>query len=694
MRSIVRRRATAAVAAAVMAGTMAVWATPAQAAATGVISGHVTTAAGAPAGDILVQALDSESLEGRGFTTTATDGSYRIDGLATGQYIVGFNGDDYAEQYFDGKVRISEADPVTVTDGHTTTVDEDLLAAGYLTGRFTDPTGAPLESSLVRVYRAEDDLVVRSAGTQSDGTFRISIPAGTYYVTFEPVQDLYQEQYVPGKLTGAAAQRFVVTADHETTVNDTALAPGSLSGRVTRSDGTPARDITIYAAPFKGFGGESATTDSNGEFSVPRLLAGDYGLEFWVGNRTEYFDRTSDPDQADPVTVIGGRDNRITPSLLPTGSVRVRALDAVTGAVIRDFCANSQCSDGSSKVLLTDLAEGTQPLDIWAEGNYISRDSNVTVRADQTIDVVVRLLPGAKITTTVIDKATGRALPNVCLFAYKPGQIYYPQGIGDDQCSDSAGKVTLSKLEAGDYRIFAEPRNKSYGRQWVTANGGSGDERQAVTIKATTGKTATAPQVRIDRAGSIRGLLTDAATGAPINFAGVGVFTESPGSGGGETTTDEDGRFQLDGLGPYRWPVSYNGGERYAPGWTGGAVSRYAATGIQVTAGAVATADFALTTGVTVLGNVLTSHGTPQWGRITVQNTETGDYAGTVDFAGTGYELHVLPGQELRYTYHLDIDGKSFSSYKVKLAPATPGGPPRYSVTIPAGGLTVDVLAD
>jgi hypothetical protein len=313
------------------------------------------------------------------------------------------------------------------------------------------------------------------------------------------------------------------------------------------------------------------------------------------------------------------------------------------------------------------------------------------VRANETIDVIVRLLPGAKITTTVVDKATGNPLPNVCLTAYQPRKVSIREGMSDDQCSDAAGKVTLTKLEAGDYRLFAEPRNKAYGRQWVTASGGAGDERLAVTIKASTGRTATAPQVKIDRAGSIRGRVTDAATGAPI-YAGVGAFTQSPGTGGGETTTDDDGRFQIDGLGPYRWPLNYNGYENYASAWTGGAITRYAATGTQVTAGAVATADLALTKGATVRGNVVASRGTPDGGRISVLNTSTGDYVATVDFEGAAYQLLALPEQEIRYIYSVQVDGTTYRSDAAKLAPSTPGGPPRPAIVVHAGGVTADLI--
>jgi len=200
--------------------------------------------------------------------------------------------------------------------------------------------------------------------------------------------------------------------------------------------------------------------------------------------------------------------------------------------------------------------------------------------------------------------------------------------------------------------------------------------------------------VKIDRAGSIQGRVTDAATGAPL-WAGVGLFTQNPGAGGGETLTDADGRYQIDGLGPYRWPLNFSSDNTYADAWTGGVVSRYASTGTQVSTGATATVDIGLTRGVAVRGTLLTDNGSlVDHGRINVLNTGTGDYAGTVDFNGNAYELHMLPGQEILFHYEADIDDRSYSSKRVALPPATPGGPPRYAVTVPAGGLTIDITVD
>ncbi|GIF46889.1 carboxypeptidase family protein [Asanoa ferruginea] len=687
-----RVRATAALAVAILAGTVAGWATPAQAAGTGVITGRITASDGTPAADIWVSVLDYEEWgDPVAYTTTAADGTYRIGGLNTDSYIVSMSGGDHPTQYFDGKTDISEADEVHVTTGQTTTVNQQLVATGVLTGRLVTATGEPLVMSWVDISD-EDGIASYGASTDDNGEYRAAVPPGTYQLSFTPIEDSYQRQYVPGQLSSETAGRFVVAAGQETRADDTVLEIGSLSGRLTNDDGTPVSDANVDAQPYQTYGGPgSTTTDANGEFSFPKLLVGTYTVQFNAGNRYQYFDGATEQEDAARVTVSAGHDTRVTESMLPTGSIRVRAYDAISGAIIRDFCAEDFCSDGTGQVLMTDQLVGLRHVGVWANGNYLDRDTTVTVRANQTADLIVRLVPGAKITTTVVDKATGKALANVCLTAYKPAQVYLQDGFGDN-CSDAAGKVTLTRLTAGDYRLFAEPRDKAYGRQWVTANGGAGDERLAATVKTTAGKTTTAPAVKIDRAGSIRGRVTDAATGNPLS-ASIALFTQNPGLGAPETRTDADGRFQVDGLGPYRWPLKY-ASFGYATTWTGGAVSRYAATGTQVTAGAVATADLALTHGVTVRGSVV-SHGTLDgWGRISVFNTVTGDYTGTSDFQGNAYELHLLPDQEIRYDYDLRIDGDYVSSDKAKLAPATPGGPPRYSVAVPAGGLTVDVLVD
>ncbi|SNT46107.1 Carboxypeptidase regulatory-like domain-containing protein [Asanoa hainanensis] len=686
------RRITAALSVAVTAGALAVWATPAQAAGTGVLTGHVTTNAGAPAADVMVQVLHAEDYTYVNHVYTDADGAYRIAGLDTESYLIGFSGTDVAEQYYHGKTDIFDADPVQVTSGQTRTIDERLVATGFLVGRIVDASGTPY-SGVVDARDAEG----WSAGWGSAdelGNYRIPVPVGAYRVSFEPVEGSYQRQYVPGKIVAESATLFEVAEGAEVRADDTVLGVGIISGQLRNTDGTPAVGFSVAAEPFHGNEGSSfETTDRDGWFGLSSQLAGSYQVRFWNESRSQYFDGAVEWDDADAVTVTAGQVTYINESLLPTGSVRVRAVDAITGIAVSEFCVDIAGCTYNGQLIVSDLYEGTHELEVNPVGTHLPRTGKVTVRADRTTDLIVRLLPAAKVTTTVLDRATGQPLAGVCLVAYQPARAY---GLDGDSgwCSNAAGKVTIIGLEAGNYRLFARPQNKAYGRQWVGANGGTGDERAAATVVTKAGKTVTAPTVLVDRAGSISGTVTDAATGAPIEYAGVGTLTVNPGCGCGEEQTDAAGRYRIDGLGPYKWPLFY-GRYAYASQWTGGAASRYASAGTQVTAGGTATVDVGLTRGVAVRGKLVVPQGSPTgWTRISVLNTETGDYAGTADFEGDTYELRMLPGQEILFRYGTEVDGDYLSSDRAALSPATPGGPVRYSVTVPTDGLTVDVLVD
>ena len=195
----------------------------------------------------------------------------------------------------------------------------------------------------------------------------------------------------------------------------------------------------------------------------------------------------------------------------------------------------------------------------------------------------------------------------------------------------------------------------------------------------------TAPTARLDRSGTIVGTVTDGATGTPVGSVGVNLFTAHPGSGVGETNTDEQGNYRISRLGPYAWPIAF-GGSGFPTQWSGNAASRYAATPVAVAAGGEATHDTGLVRGVEVRGTVALDDGTPADGYVTTSNADTGDYAGTIWAEGGHYAMRVLP-QRVSYGYDVYVGERYFSSDRAPLPPAEPGGPVRYVVRVPATGL-------
>ncbi|MEV1286680.1 carboxypeptidase-like regulatory domain-containing protein [Micromonospora sp. NPDC049679] len=676
----------AALAGAVITAVALAGAPPAHAAGTGTITGRLTTSAGTPAADVPVQVYDADTYNSPGWATTDADGRYTITGLAPKAYIVGFFPTGGAQQFYRQQSEVWQADAVTVVSGQTVTADDQLRATGVITGQIRDGAGNPASSLLVRVVNNDSGDQVYGS-TDGEGRYRLDALPGWYTISFDPIEGSYQSQYVPGKLDSESAQRFEVRAGAEVVADDTVLPIGSLAGRFTSAAGEPLANVTVSATTPNWYGSApDAATDANGQFAMPALLAGAYKVAFYHGERQQYYRGKLDQADAELVVVHGEQTTRISDKLLGTGSVRVSAVDAVTGAPLATFCVKAVCSKGTGQVTIDDLPQGQHDLyvDVPNALHFSKEITGVRVRAGQTTERTVLLKPAAAITTTIVDRRTGQPVKDVCVDAFLPKQASLRDGHG--RCSDRNGKITIGPLEGGSYRLFAIPQDVAYGRQWVGADGGTGDERQAAPVAATAGKAAAAPQVKLDPAGSLTGRVTDAASGAPIQSAGIALLTGHPGVGVGDEVTDADGRYRIGRLGPYEWPLGF-GAHDYAQQWSGGAVSRFTATPIAVTAGGTATHDIALSAGTEVTGSFNNQDGTAfAGGWVLAHNAETGDVAGAGWMSDGQFRMRVLGKQRIYVTYNVSFrDGQDW--YDDRYLATQPDGSRKLAIfVVPATG--------
>lgn len=680
------------VAAVALSGSPPALAAPAGAAtATGTISGRLTTSAGAGAEGAWIGLYDDDDYGFVGGTTTESDGSYAFGAVTPGSYLIEFAPQNGPNQFYRQKSDMWEADPVTVAEDANVTANDQLLPTGVLTGRLRTAAGDPVTDLYVRAYGDNGEW---SGGlTDADGRYRLDARPGRYVVSFQPIPDSSQDQYIPGKLDSEAAGRFEVRADAETVADDTVLPIGSLSGKFTDQVGEPLSGVDVAVQTSDGHpAADGGRTNANGVFQVPALLAGTYQVGFTIGEQTQYFRGKLRARDADPVVVRGGESTRITDRQLATGSIRITAIDAVTGAPVANFCVESVC--GSGTVTLPNLTKGPHDLYIYTKDNsYHHKDlTDVWVGAGTTTERTVKLRPAAVITTTVVDRATGRPVADVCVAAFLPKQARLVDGYG--YCSDRDGRIRVGLLDTGEYRLFVDPFGSRYGRQWVGPDGGTGDEREAAVVATTAGQTVAAPQIKLDRAGTVTGRVTDAATGEPIENAFVSVLTAHPGVGASDATTDADGRYTLERLGPYRWPVETHAFDSVAPQWSGGAPSRYTATPVTVTAGASAAHDVTLAAGSEVTGTFTNADGVPFEGVYVIARTaETGDIAGVALMEDGQFTMRVTGPQRVYFTYNVTFQDEG-EDYDGKYTVTNPDGTktvPRFSV--PANGtLTVGLV--
>ncbi len=533
------------------------------------------------------------------FGFTDEDGFFSLP-VIPGRYRVSFEYHGLT-QYAYGTTDWSEAEVFEVAAGETVTVDDTLIAVGAIAGRFTDADGDGLEAE-VTAEPVDGDGAFVSTWTDEYGYYWLVVPPGRYRVQFDYDGIV---QYAFGATRWEDAEIFEVAVDETVVVDDVLVALGTVSGRFTDTDGTGMEEIRVDVINVHDTDLWFSTfTDEDGFYEIA-VVPGDYHVRFssWDPVFSQYAFGTVDPAEAAVFTVVAGEVTVVNDTRLPTGSVWVTAVDALTGDPLSEFSvelADQIESTENGEVIFEGIPVGTHLITwAWAEG-YAFRDPvPVTVTAGERTDVTLVLHPKARIVTTVVDAATGEPVAGVCLFALPQTLVRLPEGCADP--SDENGHVAVEVDQAGTYQLLAWPQEaEGYGAQWVGRRGGTGVQTRAVKITVAEGGTATAPVVRMDRAGSITGTVTDP-DGNPVTSGWVRIGNEGFGIGGGvgRARIGSDGTYTLDRLGPYEWPLLFE-----VPGqasqWSGGKSDRRTAEKVTVVADATVTYDHRLEPGVPV----------------------------------------------------------------------------------------------
>lgn len=136
-------------------------------------------------------------------TTTAADGSWRVEDLPAGRYRVRlFDGAGrFVRTWWPAQDAYKRADPLEVMVASETTANAAVAvaASSSLTGRVTDATtGTPLAGALVQVF--SNGAYVAGAVTGPAGYYQLhALPAGDYQVRFvDPTPRAHQNVWYPG----------------------------------------------------------------------------------------------------------------------------------------------------------------------------------------------------------------------------------------------------------------------------------------------------------------------------------------------------------------------------------------------------------------------------------------------------------------------------------------------------------------
>jgi hypothetical protein len=132
---------------------------------------------------------------------TDKQGHFLITEVEPGDYIVAAERDGFIRQEYGQRTDTSGGTPVTLVAGKRTTIDFQLVSAGVITGKVTDPEGSPVADARIQAYTyryaggKRSMASVSSAQTNDLGEYRLHpLTAGTYFISVTPRDGLPTDQ--------------------------------------------------------------------------------------------------------------------------------------------------------------------------------------------------------------------------------------------------------------------------------------------------------------------------------------------------------------------------------------------------------------------------------------------------------------------------------------------------------------------
>ncbi|BCJ71595.1 hypothetical protein CS0771_11390 [Catellatospora sp. IY07-71] len=618
----------------------------------GTISGRLVNNIGGGMANAMIATHDPETEEHSGGSASTDAQGYYSMVVPEGTHVVSFTIGN-SRQYVPGARDFADAQAVAVAADQTVTVNETARPNGSAAGTVLDAAGQRVGYGLEIIFAGTEDnpeYVYTSAYTDENGDYRLDgLPPGPYRAMFR--LDSGSIMLYPHTLVESAAQTVTIAENAVTDVDDQLLGTGTVKGRFTIGD-EGAAGVEAIARPVGGYGAAWTNADEDGYYQIDEVFTGSYTVSFrdLEGTFEQWATGKLTEETANVFPVAAGGTTTVNDSLLPTGTVKIKAKDSTTGAAVKGFTAGVYNGYGQAEgdtLTLTGIPVGTHPISLSAAG-YASVDGQVsaTVGAGgQTVTVMVSLTRVRALTGTIVDRVTGAAVRDVCVIAVRATRFSLPDGCGDS--TDENGNYRITYLpESGPVKIFVAPYEEAvHGAQWVGATGGTGDQRQAVTVTPAAQGWTTGPAIRMDRRAPLKGTVTSE-TGQPITWGSVGMYTPHPGLGGGfgDVQLDEDGKYATSFFGPYSWPLVFSAID-HAMQWSGGKPDRFSATPVKLTAGTPTTYDYNMKVGRRISGTITMPEGAEDLTDhyLVAGDVTTNDYVAVTSVrAGGRYTLRVL----------------------------------------------------
>src|SRR5574341_1044634 len=588
------------------------------------ISGTVTTSDGAPPQrlQIIITAftIDSSQTPSKGFAYADSSGSYLIENLLPGDFIVVAQAEGYEIQYYKLAATMDKAQLVRVQDSDTTTgIDFKLEkiepGTGVISGKALDKTGAPIANANIGVFSRDNPFYYGGALTQNDGTYRVeALKSGNYFVQIWA--DGYISEFYDNARTPDQATLVAVNEPNETSnINFVLSTGGAISGQVADKDNKPIAGAIVqayFAKPdslfYRGFG--MALTEEDGTYKIIGLEPGAYivSAEAWTpwSYAQQWYENVGSPDSATVIQVeeeqtvtgidftldlpkIAGSINGVVTNLKgePLAGASIQAYGPADSIELKPRFWGYANTDSSGRyridlpagdyLVMASAYNGWQSVVLWYP-NVSTPDSAVLVTVEKDvdregIDFKLPLVNGDGVIAGKVTAEDGRALAGAFI-EVMPATTEPAWKVWAYGSTDSTGHYIVSTLPPGQYFVHAQYwENDRFGEQWYLL-ADSREQATAITLDESQKIGDIDFKLKIKPIyGSIFGRVTADANGAPIPRAYVEIsplkrdyYRAAPiAFWNWNTVTNERGEYRLNLLpeGEYLVSVYANGAFEY-----------------------------------------------------------------------------------------------------------------------------------
>lgn len=460
--------------------------------------------------------------------TLSSTGTYSAM-LPAGNYQLYFYANGQFSQWYDDVTDSSEAIPVHVDAGDTTTVNADLIPYAHIAGKVTDPSGAAISGVSVCATNSQNSYNTACTTTDTSGAYALDyLSAGRYRIAAND-QD-YPTTYYAGTtsvpIASSATTVKVAAGDTSSGINVKLVAGAKVTGSLTGAGNVlPYASITAYQRIGGSWTSVASGTYNSADGSYALVLApGDYLLQYSTGGdyRDAWYGGGHDEDSSTLVEVEAGKPQTLNPVDLVawsgiSGTVTDPGRLVSTGATVCVSGATNSCTttDANGAYSFSRLAAGSYTVtasntgyvstaySTAGDGSDPAQATSIPLAAGQVrTGADIQLVTGGTVTGTLT--GGGSALSYGYITAYRKqadGDWNYVTSVSLDQGVSSFSVA----LPAGSYR-FRFSSSSAYDDQWYE---GASSLDDATDVTVADGATVLLDEVDLATNYAVSGVITD-----------------------------------------------------------------------------------------------------------------------------------------------------------------------------------------